>query len=143
MKSYSASTTIGATPEKVWAVLIDTKSYPEWDPGMIRVEGHLALGQKVKFFTKFSPDRAFSVEVTSFEPGKKLTLTGGMPFGLFKSERTSTLSPREDGSIEFSTEETFSGLLFPLFSKKMPDLTESFEAFVRGLKGRAEGMQVG
>lgn len=60
MKSYSASIDIDASPDKVWGILVDEGSYPEWDPGMVRVEGQLAIGQKVKFFTKFNPDRAFA-----------------------------------------------------------------------------------
>jgi hypothetical protein len=138
MKSYRAATTIAASPQKIWDILIDTAGYPKWDPGMVRIEGRLALGGKVKFFTKFSPDQAFAVKVTVFEPGKKIVFTGGMPFGLFKSERTHTLTTDEAGQTTFHTEEIFSGLLLPIFGRSLPDLTASFEAFTAGLKKRAE-----
>jgi hypothetical protein len=138
MKSYSASSVIDASPETIWTVLTDVNGYPGWDPGMIRVEGTIALGEKVKFFTKFNPDRAFVVKVTAFEPGQRMVFTGGMPLGLFKSERTHTLTPNEDGSTTFETEEIFNGLLFPLFGSKIPDLTESFENFAAGLKKQSE-----
>ncbi len=105
---------------------------------MVRVEGKLALGEKVKFFTKFSPDQAFAVKVAGFEPGKKMVFTGGMPLGLFKSERTHTLTAGEDGQVFFRTEEIFSGLLLPIFGRTIPDLTESFQAFAAGLKQEAE-----
>lgn len=139
MKTYQAEITIDASAEAIWNVLVDTDNYAEWDPGMIRIEGDLAPGGKVKFFTKFSPDQAFAVKVTGFEPGKKMVLTGGMPFGLFKSERTHTLKENTDGRTHFHTIESFSGLLYPLFGKQIPDLTESFNNFVTGLKARAEG----
>ena len=138
MKSFSASITIAADPQQIWQILADPDGYPEWDPGMIRVEGRLAPGEKVKFFTKFSPDQAFAVQVTTFEPGKKMVLTGGMPFGLFKSERTHTLSASSDGQTTFHTEEIFSGLLLPIFGRNLPDLNESFAAFAAGLKKQAE-----
>ena len=138
MKSYSASNIINASPETIWNVLTNVDGYPDWDPGMIRVEGTIALGEKVKFFTKFSPDQAFAVKVTTFEPGKTMVLTGGMPFGLFKSERTHTLIPNGDGTTTFETKEIFSGLLYPLFGSKIPDLTESFENFATGLKKQSE-----
>ncbi|MDJ0757029.1 MAG: SRPBCC domain-containing protein [Ardenticatenaceae bacterium] len=138
MKTYRAQITIHASPQVVWQILADPTAYPEWDPGMVRIDGRLALGEKVKFFTKFSPDRAFAVKVTAFEPGKRMVLTGGMPFGLFKSERTHTLISGKAGETTFHTEETFSGLLFPIFGRSLPDLTESFEAFAAGLKARAE-----
>jgi len=138
MKKYQAATKITAPPQKIWDILVDATSYPAWDPGMVRVEGRLALGEKVKFFTKFSPDQAFAVKVTAFEPGKKMVLTGGLPLGLFKSERTHTLTPAEAGQTTFHTEEIFSGLLLPIFGRSLPDLTTSFEAFAAGLKQRAE-----
>jgi len=82
--------------------------------------------------------QAFPVKVTGFEPGKKMVLTGGMPFGLFKSERTHTLTPAEEGQMNFHTKEVFSGLLLPLFGKNLPDLTENFEGFAAALKKQAE-----
>ena len=138
MKSFEAKVTIHADPQKIWDILVDTSGYPNWDPGMVRIEGRLALGEKVKFFTKFSPNQAFAVKVTAFEPGKKMVLTGGMPFGLFKSERTHTLTTGKDGQTLFHTEEIFSGLLFPILGKNLPDLTKSFNDFAAGLKKQAE-----
>ena len=137
MKTYSATTTIHASAETIWNILTDAKSYPTWDLSMDRIEGRLALGETVKFFTKLSP-QAFPVKVTIFELGKKLVLTGGMPLGLFKSERAHTLTVNKDGSITFKTEEVFSGLLLPVFGKNIPDLTENFTNFVAALKKRAE-----
>ena len=138
MKSFQATTTIRANPQAIWAILTDPAGYPTWDPGMVRVEGRLALGEAVKFFTTFSPDRAFAVKVTAFEPGRKMVLTGGLPFGLFKSERTHTLTAGESGETTFHTEEIFSGPLLPLFGRTLPDLSESFRAFAAGLKTQAE-----
>ncbi len=138
MRTYRAETIINASPDKIWALLVDGGRYPEWDPGMDRVEGDIALGQSVKFFTKINPSQAFPARVTTFEPGKKMVLTGGMPLGLFKSERTHTLTANADGTTTFETKEIFSGLLLPLFGGNIPDLTETFVTFAAGLKDRAE-----
>ena len=137
MKKYSAATTIQASAEKIWGILSDSSGYPAWDLSMDHIEGNLALGETVKFFTKLSA-QAFPVKVTAFEPGRKMVLTGGMPLGLFKSERTHTLTPNKDGSITFHTEEIFSGLLLPVFGKNIPDLTENFKNFAAALKKQAE-----
>lgn len=137
MKTYSATTTIHASAETVWNILTDAKAYPSWDLSMDHIEGKLALGETVKFFTKLSA-QAFPVKVTAFEPGRKMVLTGGMPLGLFKSVRTHTLTANKDGSITFKTEEIFSGLLLPVFGKNIPDLTENFNNFATALKKRAE-----
>jgi uncharacterized protein YndB with AHSA1/START domain len=138
MKSYRASITINAAPQEIWEILADAGGYPAWDPGMERVEGRLAPGERVKFFTKLSPGQAFPVKVTAFEPGKKMVLTGGMPLGLFKSERTHTLTTGQEGQTLFQTAEIFSGPLLAVFGRSIPDLTESFEAFAAGLKQQAE-----
>lgn len=137
MKKYSASATIQASTEKIWKILSDASGYPAWDLSMDHIEGKLALGETVKFFTKLSA-QAFPVKVTAFEPGRKMVLTGGMPLGLFRSERTHTLTANKDGSTIFHTEEIFSGLLLPVFGKNIPDLTENFNGFVAALKKQAE-----
>ncbi len=138
MKKYEASSTIQASPEQIWNILVEQNAYPEWDPNMLRVEGNIKLGEKVKFFTKLSPERAFPAKVTAFEPGKRMVLTGGMPLGLFKSERVHTLTAVSDTETQFHTQETFSGLLLPVFGKSIPDLTDIFNEFAQGLKKRAE-----
>jgi hypothetical protein len=137
MKRYSASTQISAPPEVIWKILTDARRYPDWDPAMDHIEGKLALGETVKFFTKLS-SQAFPVKVTAFEPNRTMVLTGGMPLGLFKSERTHTLTPANNGQTLFKTEEIFSGLLLPIFGRNLPDLTENFRTFVAGLKRQAE-----
>jgi uncharacterized protein YndB with AHSA1/START domain len=137
MKSFRASISINASPEKVWKVLSDASGYPTWDLSMDHIDVRLALGETVTFFTKLS-SQSFPVKVTAFEPGKKMVLTGGLPLGLFKSERTHTLTPSKDGGMNFHTEEIFSGLLLPLFGKNIPDLTTNFEGFVAALKKQVE-----
>lgn len=137
MKTYTASITINASAETIWKILADAGSYPKWDMSMDHIEGKLALGETVKFFTKLSA-QAFPVKVTAFEPNRKMALTGGMPLGLFKSERTHTLTANKDGTTTFKTEEIFSGLLLPVFGKNIPDLSESFQGFAAALKTQAE-----
>jgi hypothetical protein len=138
MKVFTAATTIQASPETIWALLTDAPGYPAWDPGVERIEGRIAPGERITAYTKLSPGRAFPATVTTFEPGRRMTWTGGMPLGLFKGERTYTLTPRADGATDFTLREEFSGLLLPLFGRALPDLTPTFERFAAGLKRRAE-----
>ena len=105
---------------------------------MVRLEGRVAPGEKVTAYTKISPDRAFPVTVTEFVPEQGMTWSSGMPLGLFKGERTFTLTPQSNGTVEFTVREVFSGLLLPLIGRSIPDLTSSFEQFASGLKRRAE-----
>lgn len=41
-------TTIDARPEEVWDTLVDTGSWPEWNPTFLRANGPLAVGTDVK-----------------------------------------------------------------------------------------------
>lgn len=138
MKSFSASDTINATPETIWAIITDAESYPEWDPNAIRIAGEIKAGGKVTALTKLNPKRAFPATVTEFQPARRMTWTGGMPLGLFKGVRTFELTPAGDGATRFSLREEFSGPLLPLFGRTIPDMNEAFRGFVAGLKARAE-----
>jgi len=141
MKIFESKATIDASPDTIWKVLSDPAGYPIWDLTMDHIEGKLALGETVKFFTKLS-SQVFPVKVTAFVPGRKMVLSGGMPFGLFKSERTHSLTPAGNGQTTFHTKEIFSGPLLPLFGRNLPDLTENFQGFATALKQRAEKEEV-
>ncbi|MBX3064665.1 MAG: SRPBCC domain-containing protein [Anaerolineae bacterium] len=138
MKSFSASGNIKAAPDTIWKILTDAPNYPKWDPWADRIEGTIAAGQKIKAFTKLAPNRAFPVTIMDFAPGKGMKWVGGMPLGLFKGVRTFTLTPKSDGSVDFSVKEEFTGPLLPMFAGSLPDMTEPFRDFVAGLKARAE-----
>ena len=140
MLEYSATTTIEASPDKIWRILTDAPGYPEWDPYVDRIEGTIAAGEKITAYTKLSAGRAFPVTVSEFVPGKKMVWSSGMPLGLFKGERSFTLKLQENGSVEFTVREEFTGLLLPLFGRSIPDMNEPFSAFAAGLKNRAEGL---
>jgi hypothetical protein len=135
---YRAETLIHADPDRIWPILADGPSWPDWDSGVERIEGRVAPGEKIKLVSKVNPGRAFGVKVTEFEPGRRMTWTGGMPLGLFKGVRTFELRPEAGGATRFTMQERFSGPLLPLIGRSIPDLGPSFDQFARGLKERAE-----
>ena len=139
MKSYEASSTIAAAPDAIWAILTDGDSYPDWDSGVIRVEGRIAPGERIKVISSVNPKRAFPVRVREFEPGRRMVWSGGMPLGLFRGVRTYSLTPQADGTTRFTMREEYSGPLLGMIWKSIPDLGPSFEQFATGLKHRAEG----
>ncbi len=139
MLRYETKIEIDAPATVVWDVLTDVGSWPEWDPYCDGVEtkGPLALGRKLKAFSKLSPGRGFSVKVTELELGHRMVWTGGMPLGLFKGQRTYALTPLGGGTY-FEMSEVFTGPMLKLIAKSIPDMTEAFDAFAGGLKARAE-----
>lgn len=137
MKVFSATTEINAAPETIWRILTDAEKYPDWDPGMVRLEGKVAPGEKIVAHTKAS-SRAFPVTVSDFEPNRKMVWSSGMPLGLFKGSRTFSLEPQGSGSVKFKVEEVFTGVLLPLIGRTIPDLNPVFADFAKGLKAQAE-----
>ncbi|MEQ9496050.1 MAG: SRPBCC domain-containing protein [Deltaproteobacteria bacterium] len=134
---FRAKATIAAPADTVWRIVTKTEDWPEWDPYCDRIEGQVGLGNKLKAYSKLSPGRAFGLKVTELVENEKMTWSGGMPFGLFKGVRTFSLTPRGE-QTEFVLHEEFSGPMLGMIKGSIPDMTEAFEAFVNGLKERAE-----
>jgi hypothetical protein len=139
MKAFAAKTTIRATPERIWNLLTDAAGYTRWNNTVDKVTGKIAPGERVTVHPKINPGRAFPLKVTEFEAPRKMVWTGGMPFGLFKGARRFTLTPRQNGDVEFSMREEYTGLLAPLIGRSIPDLQPAFDEFASDLKQAAEG----
>ena len=138
MLAFEASSTIAATPEKVWAVLVQGDQWPNWDSGVASVDGAVALGKKLKIQSKVAPGRTFPVRVTKFTAPGSLEFTGGMPFGLFRGVRTYTLTADKSGGTLFTMREEYTGPMAGSIGKSIPDLNPWFQQFARGLKARVE-----
>jgi hypothetical protein len=138
MTTYSVKKTIAASADRVWELLTDAAGYPSWNPTIISLEGEIAVGKKIKLVSTVNPKRAFKLNVEEMRPPTRMVWADGMPLGLFKGVRTYTLSPKSDGQTDFEMVEIFSGLLEPIISKSIPDMTESFEEFAQSLKIVAE-----
>jgi hypothetical protein len=138
MKAYDATSVIDASPATIWAILTDAPGYARWDSGVLRVDGRIAAGEKLKLVAEVNPKRAFSLQVTEFRPGERMTWTGGMPLGLFRGVRTFALAPQDGGATGFTMREEYSGPLLAMIGRALPDLGPSFQKFATGLKRQAE-----
>ncbi len=139
MRSFEASVRIDARPEDVWPVLVDVGSWRDWDSGVDRVEGRVALGEHLTIYATMIRDRPFSVTVTELRPGENMRWRGGLRFGLAVIERTYHLDAQEDGSTVLTVREHLSGPLAGLVERRTPDLNPSFRQFCAGIKARVEG----
>ncbi len=120
-----------------WELLTDAPGYSDWNPAVVSLDGTIAAGEKIKLVSIVSP-RTFTLKVAELTPPRRMVWADGMPLGLFKGERTYTLTPTDSGETEFSMVEEFTGPLAPLITKTIPDMTESFDKFADGLKVAAE-----
>jgi hypothetical protein len=138
MKEFHSAIRIRSTPARVWEILTDAPGYPAWNETVTRLDGHIALGEKLVVHARIDPKRSFPVKVVELQPNERMVWRGGMPLGfLFKGERTYTLTQRGD-EVEFDMREVFSGWMSGLIEKSLPDLQPEFDAFARCLKLRAE-----
>lgn len=139
MKAFSVKISIHATPDRIWKLLTDAAGYTRWNTTVSKIEGKIALGEKVTVHAKINPGRAFPVTVTALDAPRRMVWTGGMPLGLFKGERVFMLTPGSNGEVEFSMREEYTGLMASLIGKSIPDLQPAFEEFATSLKHAAEG----
>jgi hypothetical protein len=139
VRSYEAVTRIEASPADVWALLTDVASWRDWDSGVDRVEGRVALGEQLTIFATMIRNRPFTVTVTEIRPREAMRWRGGMPLGVATIERTYSLDAQEDGGTVLTVREDHTGPLAGLLARSTPDLNPSFRHFCEGLKARAEG----
>ena len=134
---YHVERRIDASPDRVWALLTDAASYRDWNRAVISIDGTIAAGNTVALVSTANPKRTFKLRVTEMSAPNRMVWSDGMPLGLFKGERTYLAQPRE-GVTHFEMTEEYTGLLAGLFTKAIPDLTESFNVFADSLKTAAE-----
>ena len=106
MKSFASNTKIEAAPEAIWRILTDAAGYPDWNTTVSRVDGRIALGEKVTVHAKVAPGRAFPVKVVALDAPRRMVWSGGMPLGLFKGERIFELRPMAAGASNSRCERT-------------------------------------
>jgi hypothetical protein len=140
LKEYTTTVAIQASPDAVWAILTDGPGYANWNPEINRVDGRIALGQKIKAHVVLHGGKVqpVTVRVTELEPPRRMVWKGGMPFGLFTGLRIFDLAQREGGLVEFTMRVHFSGLLSSAIAKSLGDRQPDIDALAAGLKKWAE-----
>jgi hypothetical protein len=135
---FEVKRSINASPEKVWAIITDKKRVVEGGFGVLKIEGDIKPGSKIKLWSEANPGRAFPLRVGSFSPPNLMVWEGGMPFGLFKGVRRYVIEKSATG-CSFHMREDYTGPLAGMIGKSIPDLTPSFQKFSDALKRHAEG----
>ncbi|HEX9618086.1 MAG TPA: SRPBCC domain-containing protein [Anaerolineales bacterium] len=133
---------IEASPERVWQILTDFHSFPEWNPFIRRVVGEAQEGAILEVYIEPSGSRGmtFRPTVLKAEPGRELRWLGRlyMP-GLFDGEHVFTIEPVNEKRVRFTQREVFSGLLVPALAARLEEGTwRGFREMNKALKDRAE-----
>lgn len=142
MTEITAAAQINASPQRVWAILADLASYPEWNPLFRQASGQLAAGSTVTLKTvRPGTERVMTVKVkiVAAEPTAQLSWVSSLP-GIITGEHTFTLTPA-DGGTQLVQTETYRGLLSRMSAKSISRTKASFEALNQAIKQRAEHEQ--
>ena len=133
---------IEASAERVWAILTDFASYPDWNPFVRSVVGEPRESARLQIVVQPSGGKAmrFSPIVLTAEPNRELRWLGRFLFpGLFDGEHAFAIEPLSEGKVRFRQSEKFSGILVGLFRSSLDrDTKRGFEEMNRALKLRVE-----
>jgi hypothetical protein len=141
-KQLTSQIDIDATSERVWQVLSDFGSYPQWNPFITSAVGQAQPSTRLVMGMQPVGARGVTLRPTVLEatPGHRLRWVGryGMT-GIFDAEHSFTITPREEGGVRLSQDERFKGVLVPLMARSLDRHTRpAFEAMNTALKHRAE-----
>jgi len=136
---YEVSVDVSASPERVWAVLVDVERWPDWTPSMTRVQrrdhGAFGIGSAVRVKQPRLPATVW--RVTAFEPGRSFSWTAGGP-GV-QTEAGHRLAPGADGSVTVTLTIRQSGPLAGPLWRLLSGLTRRYVSTeARSLKHRCE-----
>ncbi|MDP9242399.1 MAG: SRPBCC domain-containing protein [Actinomycetota bacterium] len=140
MRELRSEIDIGASTARVWAILTDFDSYPEWNPFILELKGELREGAQLS--VKIQPPgrkaMTFRPTVQAVEPERELRWLGKLLVGgVFDGEHSHELESIGERT-RYVQSERFSGVLVPFTGGMLSSTEEGFEAMCAALKSRAE-----
>ena len=127
---------IRANAEIVWSLLTDAEGFPRWNSTVTGIEGQIRDGERLRLHVP-GTNRTFTPTVSGVVAARRMIWSDGLTF-IFKGVRTFVLEPHDHRSTTFLMEERFSGLMFALVKRTLPDFQPIFEAYASDLKREAE-----
>lgn len=133
---------INASPDRVWQVLTDTANYPQWNPQITELKGHLKSGQRLEAKMRFK-DSQMTIQpiVQSVIPNQEFSWKGQLWLPrLFDGHHYFRLQALDDGQkTQLEHGEDFQGILV-LFLQKMleQDTKAGFIRLNEALKAEVE-----
>lgn len=141
MQTLDAAIEVEAPAERVWEVVTDFASYPQWNPFIVRAEGILVEGARLRITIRAPGYRSitFKPHVLRVVAGRELTWLGRtfLP-GLFDGRHSLTVEPLDESRARFRTHEEVTGILLPVLGNVMRASQQGFEQFSAAVKVRAE-----
>ncbi len=132
---------INASKEKVWCILADLNAYSVWNPFIVKSEGVLQVGTRLKNMLQ-NGDKTivFKPKVVEVVPNRSFGWLGSLWVkGLFDGHHYFEIEEISENQVNLVHGENFSGILSSLILKQIGnDTRNNFVKMNQALKGRAE-----
>jgi len=103
----------------IWNILLDVKSYPNWNPYIYEIRGTIKKGSFVNFrMKKGEGERKFKAEILDLKINETWAWGGGLLF-FFKARHYFILHPIDNTHTEIIQGEYWHGLFGKSFGKKV------------------------
>jgi hypothetical protein len=133
---------IEATPERVWSILLDFSSHPDWNPFIRSIKGVARVGGRltVSIQPQGGKSMTFRPTVLAVMPNRELRWLGRFLLpGIFDGEHYFQINQLASDRVKFIHGEKFSGVLVPFARSGLDGGTKAgFRAMNQALKSRAE-----
>ena len=133
---------IRAPLDVAWRVLTDFDAYPAWNPHVRRIVGTPRVGGRLGIHTRPPGGRTVVMRpiVLDWNPPRELRWRATfISRRLFSGEHGFRLEEGGPGRVRFAQDETFSGLLVPLYARlRLPSTRIGFAQMNEALRSRAE-----
>ncbi|MBT2209368.1 MULTISPECIES: SRPBCC domain-containing protein [Actinomadura] len=136
----SSTVEIAAPADKVYGILTDFGSFPEWNPFIVKAEGEPRKGARLRNVLRDSggSSMTFEPKVLAAEPGRELRWIGRLWVpGIVDGEHYFRIEPAGQGRVRLTQGERFSGALVPVAGGQLK-MEDEFAAMNAALKARAE-----
>ncbi len=130
---------VPGTPEEVWAAITTPSEFPEWRPGVDRVEVQDRGGEGVERWVEHGPTGAMGMEVEERDPPRRLVVRivgDELPFG---GSWTWELEPEGSGTAVTLTEDgRIDNPLFRFMARFVLGYEATMRDYLEGLEDRME-----
>lgn len=141
MRELRTEIQISAPIDKVWQVLTDFDHWKDWNPMVNQASGNASVGSKLTITMggEDCKEMTYQPQVLEVNPPKSFRWRATMMAGfLFTNDRVFELKEK-NGGTEFINSEEFSGLMVPMFWKKMNQfVVPILEKMNKALKDKLE-----
>lgn len=142
MPTIKTAIDVASSAEMVWRVLSNFPAYPAWNPFLISVDGHAAVGQKLKIRARMPRGaiKRFSARVVKVIPAAELRWRRRRVLeGIFDREHAFFIVPNGVKGVRFIQREHFSGVFARLILPFLAGTTrQAFDRMNHALKRTAE-----